>query len=392
MPYNSRKKKRLYMADAIINIEMLVWARERSGILLPEFAKKCGVSEQRLFEWESGAKSLTFLQAKRYADKSYIPFGYLFLENPPEDVLPIPDLRTLDGSGVSKPSSELLDLIKLMFQRREWFKEYLKDHLSEVNRIVGRCNLDDGVQHIVNDMRVLLAVPEHPVRGSWEDYYRDLVARIEKLGILVMRQSDLGHYTRPLKVEEFRGFAITDNYAPILFVNHADAPGARLFTLIHELCHIWIGQSGVSDGSSNTERKEEILCNAVAAEFLVPAKEFKVHWNVECESWKDNLPTLEGVFHVSTCALSRRALTLGYISQLEYQSYILEQQDLYRKRDKKGTGPTYYKTKKAQISVNFSRAVVSQALSGQLMLREASYLLGGIKPGKISIFAKELGI
>jgi len=379
------------MTTANINTTMLTWARERTGIAVSDFARKCGVSVDKLSEWEAGNLPLTFKQALTYAEKAHIPFGYLFLVQPPVDELPIPDLRTVEGQANRKPSAELLDLIKLMQQRQEWYKDYLKLQLVGPNTIVGRFSVSDGVNAIVHDMRTALGVGNHPQRGSWEDYYRDLVNRIESVGILVMRQSDVGHYTRPLRVDEFRGFALADNYAPIIFVNHADALGARLFTLIHELCHIWIGQSGISDASTQTHREEEILCNAVAAEFLVPATEFQAIWRQDFENWQANLPTLEAHFHVSTWALARRALTLDFITLDEYQRYMSNQQAAYQSREDSGS-PGYYRTKKAQISQRFSRAVVSEALSGQLLLREASQLLGGIKPDKIVTFAKELGI
>lgn len=380
------------MTTANINTDMLIWARERSGIDVSEFAKKCGVSEERLLEWERGEHPITFNQAMRYAEKAHIPFGYLFLTEPPEDLLAIPDLRTTGGQGVQRPSPELVDLVKLMLQRQEWYRDYLQQQLAEPNRFVGRFSFRDSVDAIVQDIRVSLEVEEYPERGKWTDYYRDLVGRIEALGILVMRQGNLGHYTRPLKVEEFRGFAIADQYAPIIFVNHADALGARLFTLIHELCHIWIGQSGVSDSNANTHRQEEVLSNAVAADFLVPTDELQRLWSGSLDRWEDNLPALEAHFHVSTWVLARRALTLSFISDDEYRRYIAEQQAAYRRRDRASGGPNYYQSKKAQISRRFSHAVVSEALSGQMLLREASELLGGIKPGKISVFAEELGL
>ncbi|MAL32141.1 MAG: peptidase [Marinobacter sp.] len=379
------------MTTANINTDMLTWARERSGISVPDFARRCGISEERLREWESGERKLTFNQAMRFAEKAHVPFGYLFLAKPPEEVLPIPDLRTLEGQGVQRPSAELLDLVKLMMQRQEWYREYLQQHFAEANPYVGRASYSDSVESIVEDIRACLGVEPHPTRGKWDDYYRDLVQRIESLGILVMRQGNLGHHSRPLNVDEFRGFAIVDEYAPIIFVNHSDALGARLFTLIHELCHIWIGQSGISDGNTNTHRQEEVLCNAVAAEFLVPAQEFRALWQQDSESWEDNLPPLEAHFHVSTWALARRALTLNFISEQEYGRYIFEQKMRHEQRKGSG-GPTYYQTKKAQISRQFSQAVVGEALSGQLLLRAAGELLGGIKPGKIETFARELGV
>ncbi|EQB98925.1 XRE family transcriptional regulator [Photorhabdus temperata] len=381
------------MATANINTAMLTWARERSGYSVSEFARKCGVSEERLLRWESGEQAMTFNQAMQFAEKTHIPFGYLFLMTPPVEILPIPDLRTLDGRPVNQPSTELLDLVKLMLQRQEWYREYLKQQLTEPNPFAGRFSTHSDVNAIVEDIRRELQVGQYPERGSSDDYYRDLVNRIESLGILVMRQANLGHHTRPLQVEEFRGFAITDEYAPIIFVNHADAPGARLFTLTHELCHIWIGQSGISDGDTRTSRKEEVLCNAVAAEFLVPADEFTHLWQYDLEAWQDNLSPLELHFRVSSWMLARRALTLEFIQYDDYTRYIAKQKAAWQEREKNGKGgPTYYRTKKAQISQPFSRAVVGQALSGQLLLREASMLLGGIKPAKISDFAKELGI
>ncbi len=236
------------MTTANINVKMLTWARERSGFSMPEFAKKCGVSEERLQEWEEGKRSMTFKQAMDFAVKAHVPFGYLFLLQPPVDELPIPDLRTIDSKGAGRPSAALVEVIKLMHLRQEWYRDHMMQQLAEPNPIIGRFGARSDPMTIVKDMREKLGVPEHPTRGKWDDYYRDLVQRIEACGILVMRQSDLGHFTRPLSVEEFRGFAMVNPYAPLLFVNDADAPGARLFTLIHELCHVWIGQSGISDG------------------------------------------------------------------------------------------------------------------------------------------------
>lgn len=383
----------IIMATANVNTVMLTWARERSGFSVPEFAHKCAVSEEHLINWESGNQAITFNQAMHFAEKAHVPFGYLFLLTPPIEKLPIPDLRTIDSKSVNQPSAELMDLVKLMLQRQEWYKDYLKQQFIEPRSFVGRFSGYGDTDDIVDDIRQALQVKKFPQRGNSDDYYRELVSRIESLGILVMRQADLGHFTRPLQVDEFRGFAIADEYAPIIFVNHADAPGARLFTLIHELCHVWIGQSGISDGDVRTSRKGEILCNSVAAEFLVPADEFRQFWQHDVEYWRQNLAPLELHFRVSSWVLARRALTLGFIQYDDYFQYISELKTAWLQREKGNqSGPTYYKTKKAQISQSFSRAVVGQALSGQLLLREASMLLGGMKPAKIPEFAKELGV
>src|SRR5690606_2778683 len=137
-----------------------------------------------------------------------------------------------------------------------------------------------------------------PERGDWEAYMRDLVQRIEALGVLVMRSGMVGNNTfRKLSVREFRGFALVDDFAPVVFINTSDCPEARLFTLIHELAHIWLGQSGISDSEPANHHQTERLCNAVAAEFLVPVSEFMPRWRTQ-ESWLGNLPLLAAHFHV----------------------------------------------------------------------------------------------
>lgn len=380
------------MATAFVNPKMLTWARERSGFTVSVMAKKIGKTSQWVDELEAGERRMTFNQAQLFADKAYVPFGYLFLQQPPIDDLPIPDLRSINGAQPAQPSAELIDIVKIILQRQEWFKEFLLSQFFEVNEYVGRSKLSDSASEIVKDIRKVLDVPLYPNRGKFEDYYRELVSKIEGLGIMVMRESYIKHYTRPLNVEEFRGFAITDDVAPVIFVNHADAEGPRLFTLIHELCHIWLGQSGVSNGDPQTHRKEEVLCNAVAAEFLVPEDEFLKMWNEKAVNWEDNLPELVDHFRVSTWALARRALTLGKIAQEEYIAYIRDRQEEYRNREKSGQGgPGYYRLKGAQLSKIFSKAVTSEALNGNVLLRDAGKLLD-VKPNKIESLAREIGI
>ena len=378
------------MSNAKINKAMLTWARERSGYALPEFARKLNVTEQKLSEWEAGEREITFVQAMAFAEKAHVPFGFLFLSQPPVENLPIPDLRTVDSAELKRPSAELIDLLKNMLECQDWYRDYARNQLLQPINVVGSFRIEQGVAAVVTDMRNKLNIPPHPKRGTWTDYYRDLVQRIEALGILVMRQSSLGHHSRPFSVEEFRGFAMCDEFAPIIFVNHADAPGARLFTLIHELCHIWIGQTGLSDGDANNHRAEERFCNAVAAELLVPTAEFQALWRSDYDSWQQNLPDLESHFHVSPWALARKALTLVLISQGEYGAFIKAQIDAFKERETSGSGPSYFKTKKAQISQLFSKAVVSEALNGKLLLRDAGWMLG-MKPASITKFAEELG-
>ncbi|WP_323846005.1 XRE family transcriptional regulator [Microbulbifer magnicolonia] len=375
---------------ASINPEILTWARERAQLSVSALAVKMKVTEDRVHAWERGEQPPTFKQAQDFAAKTHIPFGYLYLKEPPEERLPLPDLRTVGGQHPKQPTPELIEMAQIVLRRQEWYAEYLRDQDVERNPHVGHFSPNSSVAEVVQDMRRVLGVPPHPERGNWDEYLRLLIRKIEDAGILVMRQGYLRHYSRPLSVEEFRGFAISDPLAPVIFINQADAPSARLFTLIHELAHIWIGQSGISDASSETHRREEVFCNAVAAEFLVPETEFLAHWE-NTENWKDNLPVLEAHFRVSTWVIARRALTLGKITRDEYRKYVDDLLKEYRNRKKSQGGPNFYRTQKGQISEAFSRALVSEALSGRVLLRDAGNLLN-MKPYRITTYAKELGI
>lgn len=379
------------MAAALINVDMLAWARERARLSRDEIAHKLNVDCSKVEHWELGELPLTFNQAKKYANITHVPFGYLFLKTPPESQLSVPDLRTVGSKVLRDPSPELRDVIALAKYQQDWYREFaIRDGLPKC-RFIGKASVDSKPELIVQQIRKALNIPPHPSRGRWDDYYRDLVKRIESLGVLVMRMPSVGHHSRPLSVDEFRGFALLDEYAPIIFINDADVPGAKLFTLIHELCHLWIGVAGVSDSKPNSANTEEKLCNAVAGELLVPESEFLYLWEQERgTNWKDTISILESHFHVSKWVLARRALTLGSISKDEYGAFIAKLSQETKGRD--SSGPNFYRVKASQISKSFAKAVLSEALTGRLLLREASDLLGGVKPSGLSKFAEELGV
>ena len=351
-------------------------------------AKKLGLSEEKLESWENGEAKPTFKQAQNFAAKTYIPFGYLYLAEPPMQELQLPDLRTIGSGAPKKPSPELLSMVGTIGLRQEWYRDYLLDNDS-IERFKPRnFDLHSSVEEVVEDMRRELQVSGGDTRGSWEVYFKMLIDLSEEAGILVMRQANLGSYKRKLLVSEFRGFALYDPVAPVIFINQSDSPNARLFTLVHELAHIWIGASGVSDAKPDSHRKEEALCNAIAGEFLVTATEILDYWRGD-EDLKANLARLKARFPVSDWVIARRAQTLKLISLAEYQDYVEAEGKLYRARAKKSGGGNYYATKKTQISPRFARTLVREALSGRVLLREASELLN-VRPYNIVKFSKEL--
>ena len=375
---------------AFINPDILIWARRRSQLSQSVLAKKLSTSAETLNKWEMGQKAPTIRQAQAIAAKTHIPLGYLYLNEPPIERLDLPDLRTVNGIQPNSPSSELLELAALMRERVSWYAEYLRDQGLTSNNCVGRRSSTEDVNQIVNDIRRTLAISEGDYSADQDKYLRLLIKKIEQAGILVMKQATIRNH-RPLSVSEFRGFAISDPVAPLIFINFADVSCARLFTLIHELAHIWLGQSGISDAHPDTDKAIEIKCNAIAAQFLVPEDQFLSSWQNE-RSWMENILQLRRQFRTSRWVIARRAESLGKITLPQYREYTAELRAEYVERDKnRNDGGDFYITKKSQISKPFSKAIVSEALSGKLLLREAGQLLD-MRPPHVMKYAQKLGI
>lgn len=375
--------------QAHVNPTLLNWARQRAGLTQHAVAQGLPVKPEKVIAWEAGESLPTFRQAQKWAAVTHVPFGYLFLPAPPEDVLPLPDLRTVGGELPAKPSIDLLDTVRDVLRKQAWYLEYLQEQERPALGFVGHFTSRSPVNDVVADMHRKLAVGEDAKRQSGDEYFRQLIHAVEALGILVMRSGIVGANTRrKLDVGEFRGFAISDSIAPVVFINSADAPTARLFTLIHEIAHIWIGSSGISNVSPSSARQEEIFCNAVAGEFLVPQAEFRQLWR-DLEDWRANLPQLAARFHVSQLVIARRACDLGYITRETYVQYYRNELEAFRQKEKVGGG-SFYRNAGAKNSIRFSRAVLAEAKSGRLLLRDAGKLLG-VQPGKIQTYAKTLG-
>ncbi|WP_448653082.1 ImmA/IrrE family metallo-endopeptidase [Pseudomonas fluorescens] len=372
---------------AYINPAILSWSRQRAGLSEAQVAKGLMVKLERLKKWEGGQSLPTFNQAQKWAAIVHVPFGYLFLRAPPPEHLPLPDLRTVGGVFPDEPSLNLMDTVRDVLRKQDWYLEYLQDHERAPLPFVGRFSSHSPIKDVVADIRRVLGVTDAFARMSYEDYVRALVSGAEEAGILVMRSGvALGNTHRKLDVSEFRGFAISNPMAPVVFINSADAPTARLFTLMHELAHIWIGSTGVSDGSSQSARQEEAFCNAVAGEFLAPELIFRAHWDSDVH-WEENLAPLAGRFRVSALVIARRARDLGYISNDQYGAYY--RRILQEYRDKDGSGGDYYRTAAIRNSTRLSKAVLAEAQSGRILLRDAGKLLG-VQPAKLKTYGMKL--
>ena len=225
--------------------ELYRWAVERSRVDPHELQRRF----PKLAEWQTGEASPTFKQLERFATATRSPFGYFFLPEPPEDRLPVADFRTVTGAAQSGPSADLLDTLYAMQRRQDWLREVMVEAEADPLAFAGSARLGDAPEAVGREMRRALGFGDgwaSQVR-SWQDAVMELRRAIERLGVMAVINGVVGNNThRPLDVEEFRGFALADPYAPLIFVNGADAKSAQMFTLAHELAHIWLDMEGLS--------------------------------------------------------------------------------------------------------------------------------------------------
>lgn len=385
------------MAKALINGKILTWARQRAAIDPDELAASINVKEGQLMVWESGEDYPTFWQAQNLAKKLLIPFGYLFLETPPTIAPQIADLRTVRTEQRNKFSLEFEDILNDAQRKQNWYREQLLHEGAEKLAFIGKFTIADSAQEVAQDIRNLLGInPELRIRSiSLEDFLSKAIEKVEAHGILVLRNGVVGNNNhRKLSVQEFRGFVLSDPLAPLIFINNNDTQAAKIFTLAHELAHLWINESGVSNidpdsGTTVPVNDIERFCNKVAAEVLVPQQLFIESWDKNA-SLQQNLNTLCRLFRVSVPVILIRAKTLGKITdQAFYEEY--PKYNAARPSKEFKNGGNSKNTLPVRNSKMLTRAIISSALEGNTLYREAARLLG-IKVSTLYSLASHLEI
>lgn len=362
-----------------INADMLTWAIARAGFELHELAEKV----PGLLEWIEGTKRPTVKQLEGFSRKVHLPFGYLFLPEPPREELPIPFFRTNDRQA-EKVSVNVYDTILLLQQRQDWLRDYLTENDFERLPFVGIYEGSRDVQSIVGHMREVLDLHENWASQfkTWNDALNHLVQTIEDRGIITVFNGVVENNTsRPIAVDECRGFVLVDEVAPFMFVNNADGKAAQMFTIVHELAHIWTGQSAGFDFRTlqPADDPNERLCDQVAAEFLVPETAFSAIWKEY-----PNIRQVSRHFKVSEMVIARRALDMGFMTRDEFFAFYNE----YRNREfakKESPGGDFYATALKRLSVTFATHVHQAVKTGQLLYRDA-YKLTSMKGDTFNTF------
>lgn len=387
---------------APVNPEVLRWARERSGLAQEDLEDKF----PKLAGWESGDALPTLRQVEAFARAVHAPVGYLFLSEPPEEreAVPIPDFRTFAGRDVTDPSPNLLATIYTCQERQNWYRDFARVTDQPELAFVGSVSVETPPEAVAAGMRETLGFDLAARREcpTWTDALRMFARQAEEAGVLVMVSGVvMSNNHRRLDPEEFRGFALSDPLAPLVFVNGADTKAAQMFTLAHELAHIWLGASALSNLGVAPRplrfRREEVWCNAVAAELLVPLavlrKELR-HGELQDDGLlRDTLSQLARIFKVSTLVILRRLLDAERLSRERFDTVWAKEIKMLRDLNQ-GSGGSgggdFYRTTAARVGRRFARALVVSTLEGQTLYRDAFRMLGISKTSTFNEFGRKV--
>ena len=350
------------------------------------------VKPDRVLEWEDSGQ-ISVAQVGRLAAATRTPEGFLYMSKPLEEVLPIADFRTLGDRPPRRPSPDLLETVYTMQRRQEWMRDELIADEAPPLDFVGAFNTASDPKVVAAAMRAALALEPGWAAGvgGWENALRFLRIRIEEIGILVVVTGVVGNNnSRPLDPEEFRAFALVDDYAPLIFVNNKDYKSAQMFTMAHELAHIFVGEDGVSNFEElrPVPHRTEIFCNSVAAEFLVPSEELRPYWPTVAES-HDPYQSVARRFKVSGIVAARRALDLHLIDRASFSEFYREY--VGRERGKGPSGGNFWHNQNVRIGKRFGAAVARAVAEGRLFYRDA-YALTGLSGDTFVNMARNMGV
>lgn len=381
---------------AHINPAVLRWAREQAGLSLDEAAQRAGMSDtrkktagERLEQWETGQEIPARSQVAKLAKAYYRPVLTFYMRTPPAQAEPIHDFRTLADLPVDENGTVLQTLVRRLRARQQEVIELLTEEADGVRPLpfVGRFQEPTSPEVVAADIRQVLGFDFEAQRAlrDRDTLFRVLRQKAEEAGVFVLLQGDLGSHHTAIEPEAFRGIALADPIAPFVVINSNDAKAARTFTLLHELAHIWVGSTGISNLSPFAGREEapnlEAFCNRVATEFLMPKGFFLEAWEqVQGQALRQAVEALATKFSISRAATANRLWKLGQIKDDDwwglYRAYQAEWRQ-HRERQRKSDGFVPYRvTKRSQLGSALIRTVLGAVDAGAITYTRASRILG----------------
>ena len=370
---------------------VLTWALEVSSTEPEKVRSKFAVEK-----WIEGAAQPTLKQLQSFATITGVPFGYLLLAEPPQWTLPVPDFR--EGfANFPTPSADLIAVLNLAERRQAWYREYALAQGATALAFVGSA-ADANPVEAAAEIRATLGIEVVDRSGNWSDARKLLLRNFESVGGLTVATSMVGNNThRWLNEDEFRGFSLVDDIAPLIFVNTHQTLNGQIFTIAHELAHVWRGASGIgnedprSGGQSNIER----WCNAVASEVLVPSEELRARYGPLANlGTTEVLDRLAADFRCGTLvvlqALNRARLRRFEDFDAAYDGEVRRLAQLSEERQSSGGG-NHYNSQPFRVGERLSRALVADTLEGRTTFTEAMDLMSMKSLSTFDEYVRRLG-
>lgn len=378
------------MSDkAYITPKVLIWARESARMSLEAAAAKVPVAPDRLKEWEEGLSQPTIKQAETLAKAYRRPFALFFLPEVPRDFQPLQDFRRKSARPLGTAS---IFIIRELQQKQSWISDLFKESDEQNLSFVGKFSIKSDPIVVAKDILKTLEI--NPLKYTTDNPIKEWIAKAEANGIFISRTSFI-HSRLKLDSDEIQGFTIADKFAPFVFINSDDWDAPQLFTLVHELVHIWIAASGISNEiEPDIKHKDklhpiELFCNEVTANVLLPLEIMNSLENNIYSSSQDVFRASKKL-GVSSFALLFRAFSLDIITldkykklkkdaDTDFQEFLKREQEKIaiqkaRQKEKPG-GPSYYLLLINKNSHLFTKLVMDAFRGGIIQPTQASSLL-----------------
>ena len=382
----------MYYPRVRVSANVLRWAIDysrREDVLRRNYPQLVG--------WLDGTVWPTVSELREFARDARVAEYVLRSDMIPAMDLGLPDMRTVGNEGVTSPSPDLFDTVHLCLIRQEWLGDYARNSGWLPVEFVGSANIADDPADVAERLRAKLGVDDaRRASRSRQDFRRALIRQAEDCGVFVMVNGIVGNNThRKLDPAEFRGFASHDEYAPMVFVNGSDSPGAQVFTLAHEIAHLWLGESALSDPASvaTVSHPSEVWCNAVAARCLVPS-------DTLADSMRGGSPLAQVAdlameYKVSRQVILRRLLDEGMIDRSAFESELSAALDVQHNAlldQEEGGTPSFYRVVLNRVGRRFARPLYWSTKAGATNYRDAFELLGISSGEQLNRLGKEMGL
>ena len=366
---------------------VLAWALQRADRSYEETVKKF----PKLGDWMSGDALPSLRELEKFASFTHVSLGALIMPEPPDEALPIADMRTRGSKVIERPSGNLLDTIDRYQQFQDWYHDYAREQGAQKLPFLGSVSTQDNPHMVAHRVRELLLLDQITATTP-EQWRRDIVKALEDVGVLVMMSGIVGNNThRPLSTDEFRGFSLYDDIAPLIFVNVADEPYcAQNFTLLHEFAHLLLGHSALSGGDRALGGTgEEAWCNRVAACVLLPDEALKAFG--EATTVQDYRAAARR-FGVSAEVALHRLYGVGRIGEKQYAALLEKVRADYSGDKRSSGGGNYYNTLTARLGRSFATAIVTSTLEGRTGFTESFRMIGTHKREVFDKLARHLQV